>query len=368
MTKICLLSNRNIYMQRICNLLVENNFEVHLICRSKGGLSQELFNKKIIFHQLSSNSLFRKFFEINKIIKKIKPDFFHVQGVFKDAFIPALKLFRKYKYYITIWGSDLNFFSKKLINKILQNIALIACDNIHLLSDQFQRQVIDTYHFINPQKIKVFSWGIDYSFFQNPNKKIMQNLMNEFGIKTTDILIVSYRNHKDIYNHHTTIKSMQSVINKFPSVKFIFTKGSSDEKCIKQTFELVHQNHLENHFIFINRWLSDKELCALINMSKICISIPIADGFPSTILETMASSTIPIISDLENYHPFFKDGLNGFYLKKIDDNNELSEIIIKILNTYDDIAKSIFTRNNQFIKELYDLNIQSRKQINMYRK
>jgi glycosyltransferase involved in cell wall biosynthesis len=366
MKKICFLSDRNIYMQKICSLLVDNNFEVHLICRDSGGLSENLFQERIIFHQLSSNKLIIKIREIKKILRDIKPNYVHVQGLFKDAFIPRLTFTRHYKNYLTIWGSDLNIFSRSRINKIFQNIAIILCDKIHLLSEQFYHQVRNTYFGVNHQKVTIFSWGIDFSLFQNPDPKAIQKIRTELNVNPSDTVILSYRNHKALYNHHTIVKSMISVVKSIPNAKYVFVRGNADDSYVQQTYTLVRENRLKNNFAFINHWLSNTELCALVNMAKICINIPSKDGLPATLFEIMATRAIPIVSSLDNYQPFFKNGVNGFYLKDINNSAELAKIIITIINNYTEIAKAIYSNNNQYIMKYQDWNKNSKMQIELY--
>jgi len=366
MKKICFLSDRNVYMQRICNLLGDNNFEVHLICREPGGLPENLFREQIVFHQLSSTALINKIIEIKKILKDIKPDYVHVHGIFKDAFIPGLIFNRSYKYYITFWGSDLNLFSRKPLNKIFQNIAILLCDKIHLLSEQFSHQLKNTYFNVNPVKIEIFSWGIDFSCYQNPDPALIQNMRTKLKINPSDPVILSYRNHKALYNHHTLIRSIASVIKTFPNAKFIFTRGNADDNYVHETLSFVQEHKLENNFIFINHWFSDAELSALVNMAKVCVNIPLTDGQPATLFEIMATKAIPIVSSLDNYRPFFQNGVNGFYLKNINDSEELSEIIIMAIKNYTEIAQPIYRSNNQYIMKYHDWNINSKKQIDLY--
>ena len=95
MKKICLISDKNIYMKRICNFLTENGFKVYLICRHKKGLSEKEFNNNIQFYQLSSTFFISKYKEIHGIIEHIKPDIVHLHYIAKDSLIPALKINKK---------------------------------------------------------------------------------------------------------------------------------------------------------------------------------------------------------------------------------------------------------------------------------
>ncbi|MEA1986707.1 MAG: glycosyltransferase family 4 protein [Candidatus Marinimicrobia bacterium] len=366
MKKICLISSRNIYMKRICNFLSENSYEVHLICRHKNGLNEEEFNKNIKFHQLSSNRLLVKFKEIRKIIKTIKPDIVHTHYLTKDAFIPVMKINRKYKYVITIWGSDINIFAKTFFNKIFQNIGLIFCDEIQLLSSFFLNKLKETFVGIKKNKIRIFSWGIDYDFFHNPQIEKIELLKTKLNINEDNLIILSCRNHKRIYNHHTTIKSIPKVVEKYPEIKFVFTRGSCDKEYLAQSYELVKKLGIENNFIFIDKWLSNEEICALINLAHINISIPFKDGLPATLLEIMATKSIPIVSDLESYYPFFKEKKNGFYLSELENHNELAKVIINALKKNNELSKQFSQINNKYIEKYQNWEMQSEKLLEFY--
>ena len=366
MKKICLISSRNIYMKRICNFLSENNFEVHLISRYRNGLSKEEFNKNIKFYQLSSNALLTKLKEIRKIIKKINPDIVHTHYLTKDAFIPILKLNKRYKYFITIWGSDINIFSMNFLNRIFQNIGLIFCDKIQLLSSYFSKKLDENFNGINKNKINIFSWGIDYNFFHNIEIEKLKSLKIKLNISGSDFIVLSYRNHKKIYNHHTLIKAIPEVVKKYPNVKFVFTRGSFDKEYLKQSLGLVKKLQIENAFIFIDRWLSNEELCALINLAHININIPFQDGLPASLLEIMATKSIPIVSNLENYSSFFKENENGFFLNELENHNKLAKLIIKSINNYDEFYTKFYKVNNNYIEKYQNWVTQSKKLLEFY--
>jgi len=367
MKTICLIGDRNIYIKRLSGFLTEQGFNVHLVCRNFDGLGTEQFSEKIIFHQLNNSRLISKFFQIKNIFKKIKPDYVHIHQLHRDTIIPALFPLRKYKLYVTIWGSDVNINSNNKITRIIQNLALLFSDKIHLLSDYFVRTVKSKYSFINPAKLEVFSWGIDYLFFNNPDLQIVNRLKVELEITHNTRICLSYRNHKELYNHHTTIKAIPFVLEKFPNTKFIFTRGSCNRDYVNKSVALAEKLGIEKNFLFLDKWLTEEEISALLNISDISISISKYDGLPATLFEMMSSDTIPIISSLINYKPYFKEGENGFYLQKINDAKELANTIIKILNKPSTCFAGIVKNNNQFVNKTLNWNTQKNYLLNLYK-
>lgn len=366
MKRICLISDRNVYIKRFCRLLTDNGYKIAIICRHQSGLDKSQFPVDIEFYQLSSTSLIKKTFEISSILKTYKPDIVHLHYLAKDCIIPVLNLRRSYKYYISIWGSDINLFSKNFVNRIIQNMGLLLCDKIHLLSPYFENMIKNLFFFIKKSKYNIFSWGVDYTFLINPKKEEITQIKSEYKINNNDHIILSYRNHKEIYNHHTLLKAMPQVIEEFPNTKFIFTRGSYSENYRDQTFKLANDLGVQDHFIFINRWLTNNELRALINIADINVNIPLKDGLPATLFEIMSTKAIPIVSNLDNYHPFFQDKTNGFYLHKIDDAQELSELIKISLRNLDFYKEKFHSVNNDYIRNYQNWKIQSKHFLEFY--
>jgi len=223
------------------------------------------------------------------------------------------------------------------------------------------------FYFVKKDKCMMFSWGVDINFLSSSQPKDLEQIKKEFNINESDIIILSYRNHKEIYNHHTLMKSIPQVITEFPNSKFIFTRSSYNEEYRSETFKLIKNLGVQDQFILIDRWLTNNELSALINIADIHINIPFNDGLPATLFEIMSTKAIPIVSNLNNYHPFFQDNVNGFYLHNIDDFQELSELIKTSLRKLDYYKEKFYFTNNNYIRNHQNWNIQSELFLNFYK-
>jgi glycosyltransferase involved in cell wall biosynthesis len=208
---------------------------------------------------------------------------------------------------------------------------------------------------------------VDFSFFNERNENEIKSIKEKLQIADGDFIVLSFRNHKKIYNHHLTIKAMPSVVKIYPTVKFIFTRGSCDRVYLEQSYDFIKKYKLRNNFIFIDKWIPDSKLAALIHISQISISIPFVDGLPASLLEIMSTCSIPIISNLENYQEFFRDGLNGFTVSDLNNPAELAEKILFIISNYSDISKNIIKANNGYIKNYQNWKIQSNILTDLYK-
>jgi glycosyltransferase involved in cell wall biosynthesis len=193
-----------------------------------------------------------------------------------------------------------------------------------------------------------------------------KNLKTELKISEEDSLILSYRNHQPLYNHHILIQSIPEVVRNFPNARFIFTRSGINEEYYHQNKKLVKELGVEEHFRFINRWLTDEELRALIQSAHISINIPLQDGLPATLFEIMTTKSIPIVSNLENYHHFFKHKVNGFYLYDVISSDELAETIITALKQREFLSDSFYKNNNEYIRKSQDWKVLSNNLLTFY--
>jgi glycosyltransferase involved in cell wall biosynthesis len=365
MPSICFIGDRNIYLKRICNYLAGQNYNVQLLCRHDHGINENEFDKRITIYTIRSNRLWRKLSEIRSFLKKGQPDFIHFQYLSKDILL-SLFLKGRYRIIATPWGSDLNIFSDNIVNRIVINIGLICCDKIQIISEGIKKKFAERFRFIKSDKILEISWGIQYELFHQIDDEKLQYWRNRLEIELHDIVILSYRNHRPLYNHDTLIKSLPVVASKYPNLKCIFTRGNYDPDYLKNNKELVQQLNLQNRVIFIEEWIADDLLPSLIHMADIVVSIPMSDGLPATILEIMATHSIPVIGDLPEYTAFFKDGVNGRILKRIKDPEQLAGILTACIKDMPVLSDTYSGRNNEFVRNYQNWDLQKAKMMELY--
>ena len=365
MISVCFIGDRSIYLKRICNYLAGKDFIVYLICRHDNGIKINEFDKRITIHTLKSNRLMRKMLEINSFLKKSHPDFVHYQYLAKDILL-TLFICRKFHVIATPWGSDLNIFSKNIINRFIINIGLLTCKKIQIISEGIRKEFERRFKFINKKKLVEISWGIDYDKFHTVDDSKLQYWRNRLNIRESDIVILSYRNHKKLYNHHTLIKSLPIVLDNFQHVKCFFTRGSYDESYLENNKKLVSKLNIQNHVEFIEEWIPDALLPALIHSAHIVVSIPFYDGLPSTLLEIMATKAIPVIGGLSVYSSFFRDNENGRILKEIEDYDQLAHLIIDIIENFHEYSERYSRINNNYVLKEQNWDLQKIKMQALY--
>jgi glycosyltransferase involved in cell wall biosynthesis len=365
MVSICFIGDRNIYMKRICNYLAGENYTVHLVCRHDQGIKASEFDKRITICTLPSNRLAKKIIVINSYLKKNDINFVHFQYLTKDILL-AWFIHRRYRIIATPWGSDLNLFSNKLFNRLIINIGLLYCEKIQVISESIKSKLAERFIFIRPSRMVPISWGIDYERFHEIDENNLKYWREKLNLQGSEIIILSYRNHRPLYNHHTLIKSLPYLTDKFPNLLCFFTSGNYDQDYIDSNKKLVQQLGLQKRVEFIEEWIPDDLLPALINLANIVVSIPFSDGLPATLLEIMATRAVPVVGNLPEYSSFFKAGENGFMLERLEDPEQLANLLSDCVRNLPEISEQFSSRNNRYIWEKQNWNLQKNKLKELY--
>jgi glycosyltransferase involved in cell wall biosynthesis len=145
-----------------------------------------------------------------------------------------------------------------------------------------------------------------------------------------------------------------------------FVCGESDPAYLEQSRWLVAESGNSGDVVFIKEWLSEQDLATLIKMSTVSVNIPLADGLPASLLEIMASDSIPIAGDLPAYREFYKENVNGLILHSLTDSNELQGLLEYALTDTEQLIRKFSKRNNEYIEEYHNWKVQSEKLMELY--
>lgn len=108
-----------------------------------------------------------------------------------------------------------------------------------------------------------------------------------------------------------------------PSFKVVVAGSGEDQ--------ILNQIRNDNHFILINRYLSDKEFANLIRYAK-CIICPYVSGSQSGITQSAMVYGTPVVATKVGAFPeFIEEGKNG-YLVDYGDTEGLAEAIKRLLD------------------------------------
>ena len=362
--KICIIGNLNIFIYNFAKYFVEHKgFEVCLIARKRENLCNRDFSFIQIYY-LESQSLVYKIIKIRQIIRKIHPDIVHTFYISRDAIAPLLFFQRKFKYICSVFGSDfywgLNNINKRFIFKKI----IAGTDKITFNSFQMKKDLIRQFPKLDSNKVRPIIWGVNFKLFNDINSKKINQKKKELNIRDEKI-ILSFRGFKHVYNQDIIIKSIPLIIEKNSNVKFVFLLGNTKLEDIKDFRTFLKKENVLGNVVFIEKFLSQEELSMFLNLSDIVINIPKTDQFSVSLMETMASHTVPIISKLKVYEDILVNEKNALILNETN-KDELSKKILYAIDNYEKLLEKIVYSNNKLVSEKYNFDIQVEKIIKLY--
>lgn len=282
-------------------------------------------------------NLIRVFF----LLKKLKPDIIHFHYIAGISWVAAF--LKRYSFILTVWGGDVlpeqdafkRPFSRQIITTCLKKARFVTVHSAFLKKRMIQMGVEE-------ERIKFISFGVDLKIF-----KKTPLVPSHFRYLKKKKVILSIRIPCKAYNIDRIIESFRIVSQKVPDSILLIKKYLSDRTYLRYLDGLIDRLDLRKKVIYIEE-MRYKELPLLYSVSDIVVSIPYSDGFPISILESMACSTVPVIGDLKEYKDDLTDGVNAFFTN-INDIHDIAEKIIYGLNRR--ARNKVIQNNLKYVKK-----------------
>ncbi|MCI9401951.1 MAG: glycosyltransferase family 4 protein [Lachnospiraceae bacterium] len=232
------------------------------------------------------------------------------------------------------WGSD--WFRSNDTLKQYQKYLLELSDYIVADSPQICEQVKEYYQENFEEKIK-------YIRFKTPVISQMQSgeintnaknaFMEKYGIPTDRILVTCGYCASQAHNHKGIIKAIESLTEEDRNKLFMIipmTYGKQPEymKDIKQRLKEAVSDG-----VIIENYMDFKEVALLRFVTDIFINIEPTDAYSSTMVEYAYCNKITIIGSWLDYSELEK---KGAYFEKVDKAEELTTVLKKILDNFED--------------------------------
>jgi len=235
--------------------------------------------------------------------------------------------------------------------KILTEIARYSAQII-VMSETGKKMLCEIYD-IEPGKIEIIGHGIP-----DPTQFQPKNYREELGIGDKKVLL-TFGLLSKTKGIEIVIKALPEVIQKHPDTVYIVLgathphvvkyEGESYRDSLK---ELIHQLNLEEHVIFIDRFVSQEELFGFLKLSDIYI-IPylskkqITSG---TLVYAMATNNAVVSTPFWHAEEALSDNRGIFF--KFYDSNALAGIVNVLLHD-EDLLKSYREKAMQYANQ-YD--------------
>ena len=264
-------------------------------------------------------------FYVRRAIREFQPDIIHVQD---DPRMTKWLWFarpRHVKLAYTTWGhypheilADTGF------RRSLRDAALVVSDASDVLAEITP--------FAPAARQEIMRFGASLSVFSPglPDPDVL----SEYGLEADGCYLLSPRSLRPSYNQISLIRALPSVVTQFPDLRVILKHHHVENYDDADDYETQIRSEAEKlgvwHHIIRLDHLPYEHLCHLYRASRAAVSIPLADGFPASIFESMASGCPLIVSNDESYRGVIEDGRNSLVVEP-QDVEALAEALLKVL-------------------------------------
>ncbi|MFZ8786698.1 glycosyltransferase family 4 protein, partial [Thermocrinis sp.] len=304
------------------NALMENKF-FHYILISEGNELIDKFmdsdyRKVIKIKTFASNYLsflvntflLFRWIRVIQVLRKIKPDIVHITHFhIWCIFVYLLRPFFKYKIFYGVHDNPfepkeepaflMNFFEKFLVKK---------ADLISTYSN-FMKESIKRY--VPNKTIEVLPLGI--------HSDLCPKLEKKFNLNKESLDVLFFGRLEDYKGIDTLVKAYEILKKENLKIKLTIAGRGKINK------DLEHKIN-ELGIIFKNYWISNEELCRLIENCDVLVA-PYKNATQSGMVSVALAYGVPIIAtNVGSFSEYIKDGVNGFLID-VDDYLGLAEKI-----------------------------------------
>jgi glycosyltransferase involved in cell wall biosynthesis len=248
--------------------------------------------RKTFLDKIPLAKRFVHYFEIKKILKRIKPDVVHVVNALNLAYLGYKSDFLKV---IENQGSDviyspsrfkmlIPFYRRmyKRVDGVVQDSKIAQDYGIKYGAPE------------DDCKNKVIEIGIDFAIF---NKDVPKGTVRKkFNLGGSKIIFHSRGVSDPIYNVDVVIRSILKVRKAFPECVFVFT--AQKEQLSPELRNLIDKEKLESNILFAGYQNRINDLKYFYRDADVNISVPSSDSSPFSVYESMACFTPNVVTDL----------------------------------------------------------------------
>jgi len=264
-----------------------------------------------------------QFFKKN--LTRIKPDVIMGAWASTYGFYSAYSNF--HPLILLVWGSDVLILPRKYFPLKPFVVYSLRKADIVVVDSEVQKEVAIELG-CESRKIVKFPWVDLTGFEKNENQR--KEIRNELGWSEDDIVVISLRNHRRIYGVEYLIDAIPCIVKKNKNVKFLILGEGPLTKKFKTKMRLfIRSGHVK--FLGI---IPHSRITEYLSTADIYVSTSFSDGTSASLLEAMACSLPPIVTDIQGNREWIKNGVNGI-LVPVADPEKLAEKILLLADNYE---------------------------------
>ena len=374
--RICYYADgRYIHAERWMRFFAERGHEMHLIsfAELEADRIAALEEIGITYHGATGNFHIKKFWEtlrdlrfIRSVLKREKFDVLHCHFLTANCWYTALSGF--HPYVITImgggdvtgpgWKPDGNTQSRYLTPYALRNADYITSWS-HFMADVVRP-------FIDGTPIEVVHGGIHLERFTPGPKR--EDLLEKWSIPVDAPVVFSPRLMRPLSNILEIAKAAHMISAAIPNTHYVvaFPTSVIDTDYGKSVQEAFAAGVAKDNVRFVSE-ISHTEIADYFRLADVTVSVPITDGTPMTVLESMACGTPAVIGNLPDYDvQYFEDG-KTVVMVDVNDPRSIADGVMRILKE-PKLATRIAAEARRRVVETGSYEYQMGKMEDIYRK
>lgn len=189
---------------------------------------------------------------------------------------------------IAAWGSDLllgaHGVARLRARFALERAQLVLCDADNLATAAHAAGA-------RPETVRALPWGVDRARFRAREPRMSG-------------LILSVRMHEPVYDMPTVIQAAARVMAESPHTTLVIAGDGSQRAALES---LAARTLPAGRWRFVGR-VSPDEMAEWLARAEVVISASLSDSTSQSLLEAMASGTVPVVSDIPGNREWVAEG------------------------------------------------------------
>ena len=273
---------------------------------------------------------------------KLKPDLVHAHWAHYAH--PLMRVWAGPSV-VTVYGSDvyrLHEQDEALQSEViegLQRVDFITCD-----SKDMQQQIMALTG-RSEDKVATIQWGVDTDLF-SPGRPTPEFFASVVGHDRP--VVFSARNFGPLYNQGLVVTAFKQVLHEVPDALLIMKYHDAPSHLVENVEARIADSGI-SHAVRIVGNLPYEQVPNLYRAANVTVSIPAFDATPMALLESMATGSAPVFSDLPSLREWITEGWNGYLVAPFDHALLARRIIYLLKNPA--IAREFAVRNMEIVKQ-----------------
>ncbi|MDQ3801023.1 MAG: glycosyltransferase family 4 protein [Acidobacteriota bacterium] len=277
--------------------------------------------------------------KVRRVLKREKIDILHSHFLGTSAWFGTLSFFKPH--IVTVMGGDVKGETwqpnANIQERMLTPMALEKADAVTVWSNNIGK-IVSRYRTKKPV-FETVHGGIDLQRF-TPAAEKPKYILERLNIPAGKPVIFSPRIVRRLYNIDRIARAAGLVCDKLPDTYFIIALPTIilDEEYTEEIKKIFAENAARDRVRYVSTIPHD-EIADYFRAADVTVSIPVTDGTPMSVLESMACATPAVIGDLPDYDADYFENEKTVLTVDVDNPQAVADAVLRYLNEPDFAAQ-----------------------------